>query len=82
MTDVIIVGGGVAGSVLAILLGRQGFRVELFEQRRLPKDKPCGEGLMPAGVAVLQRMDLVDACRWCSVLWSQVRCIDRLSRHR
>jgi 2-polyprenyl-6-methoxyphenol hydroxylase-like FAD-dependent oxidoreductase len=33
MTDVIIVGGGVAGSTLAILLGRQGFRVELFEQR-------------------------------------------------
>ena len=61
MTDVIIVGGGVAGSTLAILLGRQGFRVELFEQRRLPKEKPCGEGLMPAGVAVLQRMGLVHA---------------------
>jgi menaquinone-9 beta-reductase len=61
MSDVIIVGGGVAGSALAILLGRQGFRVELFEQRQFPKEKPCGEGLMPAGVAVLQRMDLVDA---------------------
>jgi len=61
MTDVIIVGGGVAGSTLAILLGRQGFSVELFEQRRFPKEKPCGEGLMPAGVEVLQRMDLVEA---------------------
>jgi menaquinone-9 beta-reductase len=61
MTDVLIVGGGIAGATLAILLGRQGLTVELFEQKRFPKEKPCGEGLMPAGLAVLQRMNLVDA---------------------
>ncbi len=63
MADVLIAGGGIAGSALAILLGRQGLTVELFERGRFPKEKPCGEGLMPAGVAVLQRLGLAEAVR-------------------
>jgi 2-polyprenyl-6-methoxyphenol hydroxylase-like FAD-dependent oxidoreductase len=59
MTDVLIAGGGIAGSVLAILLGRQGLQVELLEKRTFPREKPCGEGLMPAGVAVLERLGLL-----------------------
>ena len=61
MADVLISGGGIAGSTLAILLGRQGLAVELFERRTFPKDKACGEGLMPAGVGVLQRLGLAEA---------------------
>lgn len=61
MVDVLIAGGGVAGSTLAILLGRCGFSVELFEQSHFPREKPCGEGLMPAGVAVLERLGLAEA---------------------
>ena len=61
MVDVLIAGGGIAGSSLAILLGRQGLEVELFERGQFPKEKPCGEGLMPAGVAVLKRLGLADA---------------------
>ena len=61
MTDVAIAGGGIAGSTLAILLGRLGARVELFERDTFPREKPCGEGLMPAGVAVLERLGLADA---------------------
>lgn len=56
--DVLIVGGGVTGSSLAIMLGRCGFAVRLFEKAQFPREKPCGEGLMPAGVAVLQRWGL------------------------
>jgi flavin-dependent dehydrogenase len=55
MADVLIAGGGIAGSALAILLGRAGLMVDLFERGTFPKEKPCGEGLMPAGVAVLRR---------------------------
>ncbi len=58
MTDVLIAGGGIAGSALAIQLGRMGFSVELFERSRFPREKPCGEGLMPAGVAALNRLRL------------------------
>ena len=61
MTEVLIIGGGIAGSSLAILLGRQGVAVELFEQGKFPKEKPCGEGLMPAGVAVLERLGLANS---------------------
>ncbi len=61
MTDVLIAGGGIAGSALAILLGRQGLSVELFERGSFPKEKPCGEGLMPGGIAVLQRLRLAQA---------------------
>ena len=56
MVDVLICGGGVAGSALAIQLGRCGLSVELFERDTFPREKPCGEGLMPAGVAVLERL--------------------------
>lgn len=61
MADVLIAGGGIAGSALAIMLGRLGFSVELFERDHFPKEKPCGEGLMPAGVAVLERLGLTEA---------------------
>lgn len=61
MADVLIAGGGPAGSTLAILLGRQGRTVELFERAAFPRDKPCGEGLMPAGVSVLEHLGLIDA---------------------
>ena len=61
MVDVLISGGGVAGSSLAIMLSRFGLTVELFERGEFPKEKPCGEGLMPGGIAVLERLDLSDA---------------------
>jgi flavin-dependent dehydrogenase len=61
MADVLIAGGGVAGSIVAVMLGRRGLSVELFERGHFPREKPCGEGLMPAGVAVLDRLGLAEA---------------------
>jgi 2-polyprenyl-6-methoxyphenol hydroxylase-like FAD-dependent oxidoreductase len=43
------------------MLGRAGLAVELFEARRFPREKPCGEGLMPSGVGVLERLGLLGA---------------------
>jgi flavin-dependent dehydrogenase len=63
MTDVLIAGGGIAGSALAILLGRMGLAVELYEREEFPREKPCGEGLMPGGVAVLERLGIADLAR-------------------
>jgi len=57
---IVIVGGGIAGASLAIALGRAGQTVELFDAQTFPRDKPCGEGLMPAGVAALQRLGIPD----------------------
>ena len=48
-----VVGGGPAGSALAIMLGRRGVRVRLYEKATHPRLKPCGEGLLPHGVRAL-----------------------------
>ena len=58
MKDVLIVGGGPAGSALAVQLGRRGLTVDLLERAHFPRDKPCGEGILPGGVEVLQSMGL------------------------
>ena len=57
---VIVVGGGPAGSLAALLLARGGARVELIEQSRFPRDKVCGECLSALGISVLQRSGLAD----------------------
>ncbi|GAB4222926.1 MAG: NAD(P)/FAD-dependent oxidoreductase [Acidobacteriota bacterium] len=51
--DLAVIGGGPAGLATAIHAARGGARVVLFERRRPPIDKACGEGLMPDGVAAL-----------------------------
>jgi 2-polyprenyl-6-methoxyphenol hydroxylase-like FAD-dependent oxidoreductase len=61
VADVLIAGAGPAGASLAVMLGRAGLSVELYDAKRFPREKPCGEGLMPSGVAVLARLGLLDA---------------------
>ena len=57
---VAIVGYGTAGQAAAILLSRDGHRVEVFE--RAPKLGPVGAGLLlqPTGLHVLWQMGLLD----------------------
>jgi geranylgeranyl reductase family protein len=43
--DVLVVGGGPAGSTTAIRLADGGARVLLVDRARFPRDKPCGGGL-------------------------------------
>ncbi len=54
--EVVVVGAGPAGSALAAMLGEAGVGTVLLDSARFPRDKPCGEGLMPAGVRVLQKL--------------------------
>ncbi len=61
MPEAVIIGGGPAGSVAAILLARGGWRVTLAEAARFPRDKVCGECLSPTGVGVLRRLGLDQA---------------------
>jgi flavin-dependent dehydrogenase len=57
--DVIVVGGGPVGLAAAIAIRQQGFKVLVAERGRPPIDKPCGEGLMPEGVAALNSLGLL-----------------------
>ncbi len=48
MSDVVIVGGGLAGGALAVGLARRGVRAHLIERETEPRHKVCGE-FMSAG---------------------------------
>jgi flavin-dependent dehydrogenase len=53
-TDVIIIGAGPAGIATAIAANQRGLGTIVFDTRTPPIDKPCGEGLLPQGVASLR----------------------------
>lgn len=55
MDDVVVVGGGPAGSLAAILLARAGARVRVFDRSTFPRHKLCGDTLNPGAVAILSR---------------------------
>jgi flavin-dependent dehydrogenase len=54
--DVLIVGGGPAGSSLAVALARRGVDVLLVDRARFPRPKPCAEYLSPEASRVLDAM--------------------------
>ena len=54
--DVICVGGSVAGAALAGFLARAGLRVVVIDHAEFPRAKACGEGLLPHGCSVLDRL--------------------------
>ena len=56
--DVAIVGAGPAGAATACHFAQAGFRVVLFDQRRFPRDKVCGDFVGPAALAELDRLGL------------------------
>jgi menaquinone-9 beta-reductase len=56
--DVVIVGGGPAGSIAALVLARAGARVRLIDRARFPRDKLCGDTVNPGALAILHRLGL------------------------
>lgn len=54
--DVLVVGAGPAGSACAQWLARQGWDVVLVDQQDFPRDKVCGDGLIPDSHHALQRL--------------------------
>lgn len=56
---IVIVGGGLAGSATALHLARAGHDVRILERGSFPREKVCGEGLMPHGVHELDALGLL-----------------------
>lgn len=56
LRDLVVVGGGPAGLAVAANARLAGMRVTVLDRRRPPVDVACGEGVMPEGVAALDRL--------------------------
>src|SRR5262245_28352321 len=57
-TDVVVIGGGPAGSTTSTLLAQHGLRVSLFERERFPRFH-IGESLIPETYWVLKRLNML-----------------------
>jgi len=61
--EVVVVGGGPAGSSAAVFLRQAGHEVVLVDEARFPRDKVCGEGVSPEAWRLLGRMGAAAAVR-------------------
>jgi geranylgeranyl reductase family protein len=79
--DVLVVGAGPAGSACALWLARAGIDVVLVDQHDFPRDKTCGDGLIPDAQAALKRLGVLDEVMQLAQPVSHVRCYAPSGRH-
>jgi menaquinone-9 beta-reductase len=75
VTDVVVVGGGPAGSATALLLARAGVGVRIVERAHFPRRKVCGEYLNAGAVAALGRLGVLEAVEAVSMPLRGVRLV-------
>ena len=78
--DVVVVGGGPAGSTAATLLARDGYDVVLFEKERFPRDH-VGESLLPFCHSLFKNLGVLEELSRGFVRKPGVRFMDRSGKH-
>src|SRR5438552_4676808 len=61
-TEVLVIGGGPAGSTTSTLIAQKGHQVQLFEREHFPRFH-IGESLIPMTYHVLKRLNMLDKLR-------------------
>ncbi|CAD5373136.1 Geranylgeranyl reductase [Rubrivivax sp. A210] len=79
--DVLVIGAGPAGSACAQHLAAGGREVLLVDQHLFPRDKVCGDGLIPDAHAALRRLGVYDEVAAHAQPVQHVRCIGPSGRH-
>ena len=79
--EVLVVGAGPAGSACARALALAGHDVVLVDQHPFPRDKVCGDGLIPDAHRALKRLGLLDEVMALAQRVQHVRCIGPRGRH-
>jgi len=59
--QVVVVGGGPAGSSAAYFMARAGLDVLVLDRARFPRDKPCSEYMSPQASRILEEMGALGA---------------------
>ena len=62
-SDVLVIGGGPAGSATAYWLATRGLRVTLVDRCEFPRDKACSEYLGPGAAHLLQHIGVLEELR-------------------
>lgn len=62
LSDVIVIGGGPAGSTVSTLIAQKGYKVTLFEREHFPRFH-IGESLIPETYWVLKRLNMLPKMR-------------------
>jgi geranylgeranyl reductase family protein len=73
--DVLVVGAGPAGAACALWLARAGVDVVLVDQHDFPRDKVCGDGLIPDAHHALKRLGVYDEVMAAAQPSQHVACI-------
>jgi len=73
--DTLVIGAGPAGSACAQALAAAGRDVLLVDQQTFPRDKVCGDGLIPDAHAALRRLGVHDEVMAAARQVSHVRCV-------
>ena len=61
VADVLVIGGGPAGSATALRLARRGHRVMLLDRDEVRRDKPCSEYMSPETVRHLDALGVLES---------------------
>ena len=59
--DVLVIGAGPSGSACALTLAQAGLDVVLIDQHAFPRDKTCGDALIPDAHKALARLGVLEA---------------------
>jgi geranylgeranyl reductase family protein len=73
--EVLVVGAGPAGSACAQTLARAGVDVLLVDRQDFPREKVCGDGLIPDAQRALARLGVLDVVLARAAVASHVGCV-------
>ncbi len=79
--QILVIGAGPAGSACGQWLARSGFDVVLVDQHDFPRDKTCGDGLIPDSHAALARLGVLDEVLRAAQPVTHVRCYAPSGHH-